>query len=79
MATAFDAAFAAMRQRVLETASSALPGFPHYADQTTGAWTTTPDAFWTGGFSFAPEKWTPSAAHRPVHDQSFANAAVGIS
>lgn len=60
MATAFDAALAAMRQRVLQTASSALPGFPHYADQTSGAWTTTPDAFWTGGF-WLGELWLVNA------------------
>lgn len=60
MTTALEAALAAMRQRVLKTASSTLPGFPHYADQQTGVWTTTPDAFWTGGY-WVGELWLVDA------------------
>ena len=37
-------------ERARLTLKQPLAGFPHYADTTTGEWTTTEDGFWTGGF-----------------------------
>ncbi len=36
--------------RIDNTVASQLDYFPHYADPTTGIWTTTPNGDWTGGF-----------------------------
>lgn len=47
---AMDGALGRMIERVGATLDSSLGGFPHYADPGTGAWTTTADGFWTGGF-----------------------------
>ncbi len=45
-----DDALGAMVARIRATVDADVPGFPHYADTGTGAWTTTPDGFWTGGY-----------------------------
>jgi unsaturated chondroitin disaccharide hydrolase len=39
-----------IRLRIDDTAGTVGPGFPHYADPTTGHWVTTPNGDWTGGF-----------------------------
>ena len=49
-AKTLDDALDAMAARVRATAAAQPQGFPHYADTTTGDWTTTPDGFWTGGY-----------------------------
>ncbi|MDE0057656.1 MAG: glycoside hydrolase family 88 protein [Defluviicoccus sp.] len=45
-----DDALDAIAARIRATVDADPPGFPHYADADTGAWTTTPDGFWTGGY-----------------------------
>ncbi len=45
-----DDALDAIAARIRATVDADLPGFPHYADCDTGAWTATPDGFWTGGY-----------------------------
>ena len=49
-AKTLDDALDAMAARIRATVDADVPGFPHYADTGTGAWTTTPDGFWTGGY-----------------------------
>jgi unsaturated chondroitin disaccharide hydrolase len=39
-----------MRTRVDYTAREVTDGFPHFADPSTGRWTTTPGGDWTGGY-----------------------------
>jgi unsaturated chondroitin disaccharide hydrolase len=39
-----------MMVRVDSTSAQVGKGFPHYADANTGAWVTSPDGDWTGGF-----------------------------
>lgn len=46
----WENALGRMKVRIDETMRSSLPGFPHYADPTTGQWVTSADGFWTGGF-----------------------------
>ena len=46
----WENALGRMKARIDETMRSSLPGFPHYADPTTGQWVTSADGFWTGGF-----------------------------
>src|SRR5271170_7028257 len=43
-------AIARIRTRIDNTALEVSDGFPHFADQATGAWTTTPAGDWTGGY-----------------------------
>jgi unsaturated chondroitin disaccharide hydrolase len=43
-------AFQRLRHRVDATGTAVRDGFPHYADPTTGQWTTSPAGDWTGGF-----------------------------
>jgi len=57
--------------RVAATLKSEPAGFPHYADQKTGEWTTTPDGFWTGGF-WVGELWL---AARVSGDRTYCEAA----
>jgi unsaturated chondroitin disaccharide hydrolase len=57
--------------RVRETRDANLAGFPHYGDQDTGEWTTSPDGFWTGGF-WVGELWL---AARLTGDASYNQAA----
>ena len=45
-----DDALDAIAARIRATVDADVPGFPHYADCDTGAWTATPDGFWTGGY-----------------------------
>ena len=49
-AKTLDQALDAMAARIRATVAADVPGFPHYADTDSGAWTTTPDGFWTGGY-----------------------------
>ena len=46
----WSAAIARMRERIDHTAEAVGDGFPHYADPSTGVWTTTPSGDWTGGY-----------------------------
>ena len=39
-----------MLTRIQDTADRVTSGYPHWADNETGHWTTTPDGDWTGGF-----------------------------
>jgi unsaturated chondroitin disaccharide hydrolase len=39
-----------MIDRIDQTAAAGDPGFPHYGDPDTGAWTRSPEGDWTGGF-----------------------------
>jgi unsaturated chondroitin disaccharide hydrolase len=50
MTTDWTEAIARMRARVAHTAQTVTAGFPHFADPTTGVWTTSPGGDWTGGF-----------------------------
>lgn len=43
-------AFRRLLWRVDATGATVREGFPHYADPTTGQWTTSPAGDWTGGF-----------------------------
>lgn len=52
----WDEPLGRMKVRIRETMQSLLDGFPHYADPTSGRWTTSSDGFWTGGFWIA-ELW----------------------
>jgi len=61
--------------RVSETAAMSLDGFPHYGDPETGKWTTTPDAFWTGGF-WVGELWL--AAHATGDEKFREQAAIWL-
>ena len=49
-AKTLDEALDAMAAHIRATVAADLTGFPHYGDTDTGAWTTTPDGFWTGGY-----------------------------
>ncbi|CUX03013.1 glycoside hydrolase family 88 protein [Rhizobium pusense] len=49
-----------MISRIDATIEMRLDGFPHFADPTTGVWTTTPEGFWTGGF-WIGELWLAGA------------------
>jgi unsaturated chondroitin disaccharide hydrolase len=69
--TFWSEALTRMTARVWTTMEMPLDGFPHYGDPEIGAWTTTPDAFWTGGF-WVGELWL--AAHYSG-DNRFAEAA----
>lgn len=57
--------------RVAESTESNLDGFPHYGDQNSGEWTTTPDGFWTGGF-WIGELWLASSltGKKAFHDEA---------
>ena len=59
--------------RVTETRDANLAGFPHYGDQKTREWITSPDGFWTGGF-WVGELWL---AARLTGDASYSEAARG--
>ena len=48
-------------ERLRTTLREPEPGFPHYADPTSGAWTRTPDGDWTGGF-WEGQLWLAAAA-----------------
>src|SRR6266508_124575 len=39
-----------MLTRIRDTAARVTSGYPHWAHNETGQWTTTPDGDWTGGF-----------------------------
>lgn len=67
----WEDALARMKRRIDETMRQSVAGFPHYADQNTGQWTTSPDGFWTGGF-WIGELWL--AAHY-WKDATYARAA----
>ena len=49
-AKTLDDALDAIAARIRATLDADVPGYPHYADTDTGAWTTTSDGFWTGGY-----------------------------
>ena len=49
-AKTLEEALDAMGAHIRATVAADLTGFPHYGDTDTGAWTTTPDGFWTGGY-----------------------------
>ncbi len=49
-ASVWSEAIERMRARVDDTAARVRDGLPHWADTDTGAWTTTPDGDWTGGY-----------------------------
>ena len=49
-AKTLDEALDGMAAHIRATVAADLPGFPHYSDTDTGAWTTTSDGFWTGGY-----------------------------
>ena len=49
-AKTLDEALDSVAAHVRATVAADLTGFPHYGDTDTGAWTTTPDGFWTGGY-----------------------------
>lgn len=49
-AKTLEEALDAMAAHIRATVASDLTGFPHYGDTDTGAWSTTPDGFWTGGY-----------------------------
>lgn len=46
----YGEALAHMLGRIDSTVAADLDGFPHFADQTTGEWTTSASGDWTGGF-----------------------------
>ncbi|HJU29352.1 MAG TPA: hypothetical protein VJ718_09280, partial [Candidatus Binataceae bacterium] len=48
--SAWNGAIARMRARIDRTADTVGAGFPHFADPTSGEWTTTPLGDWTGGY-----------------------------
>ncbi len=49
-AKTLDEALDAIASHIRASVAVDLTGFPHYGDADTGAWTTTPDGFWTGGY-----------------------------
>jgi unsaturated chondroitin disaccharide hydrolase len=57
--------------RIDDTIGANLDGFPHFADPTTGAWTTTPIGDWTGGF-WVGELWLAWAY---THNEEYLRAA----
>jgi unsaturated chondroitin disaccharide hydrolase len=67
----WDDALDRMIERVRQTLDSGIEGFPHIGDPKTGAWTTSPDGFWTGGF-WVGMLWL---AHRYTGDAVFERAA----
>ena len=48
--TTWNDAIDRMLRRIDDTAARVGDRFPHWADPETGAWTTTPDGDWTGGY-----------------------------
>lgn len=60
-----------MVERVRATLDQRLDGFPHLGDPADGAWTTSPDGFWTGGF-WIGMLWL---AHRYTGEAVFREAA----
>jgi unsaturated chondroitin disaccharide hydrolase len=50
MADLWSEAIDRMLARIQDTAARVKDGFPHWADPETGAWQTTPDGDWTGGY-----------------------------
>lgn len=60
-----------MLTRVRDTAEAVGDQFPHWADITTGKWTTTPDGDWTGG-AWVGELWL---AFRATGDRTFVTTA----
>jgi unsaturated chondroitin disaccharide hydrolase len=61
MAHCYDESIARLLGRIRLTSDSGLDGFPHHGDVTTGAWTTSPDGFWTGGY-WVGALWLASVA-----------------
>lgn len=55
-----DEAVDRILDRLARTAAEQDPGFPHFADATTGAWTRTPTGDWTGAF-FVGQLWLAAA------------------
>ncbi len=70
-AGAWQEALDRMTGRVGRSMEAGLEGFPHYGDQETGKWTTTPDGFWTGGF-WVGELWLAASV---TGEQRFLDAA----
>lgn len=71
MTATIDDALERMIGRVRSTMDGPLAGFPHIGDPVTGAWTTSPDGFWTGGF-WVGMLWL---AHRYTGEAAFKDAA----
>jgi len=67
----WSAAIARMRARIDQTAETVGEKFPHHAEPSTGAWTTTPSGDWTGGYWNAM-LWLTAAA---TADQRYARLA----
>jgi unsaturated chondroitin disaccharide hydrolase len=58
--------------RIDDTIAADLGGFPHFADPSSGVWTTTPVGDWTGGF-WVGELWLAGA--HSGHDEYFREAS----
>jgi len=66
-----DEAVDRMLDRLARTAAADDPGFPHFADAATGAWTRTPGGDWTGAF-FVGQLWLAAAVTKDPrwHEQA---------
>lgn len=73
---AADAAIQALVRRASTTGDSIGDGHPHFADPATGAWTTTADGDWTGGF-WAGWCWLASSVSPQAHHVAWATRTLG--
>lgn len=69
-------AIARMLTRIQDTAARVTEGFPHWADPETGAWTTTPDGDWTGGY-WIGQLWLAAAATGEARYREWAEPLAG--
>jgi unsaturated chondroitin disaccharide hydrolase len=74
--TTWNEAIDRMISRIDDTAARVGDRFPHWADPETGAWTTTPDGDWTGGY-WIGMLWLAATATGQPRYRSQATSAVG--
>jgi unsaturated chondroitin disaccharide hydrolase len=73
--TTWNDAIDRMLRRIDDTATRVGDRFPHWADPDTGAWTTTPDGDWTGGY-WIGMLWLAATATGQARYRSLATACV---